>query len=219
MDKTIIAANWKSHKTKIEAQKWLSEVALKDLPSNLEVVIFPPFTLLDYVSSFIKVNDLPLKVGAQDISPFDEGAYTGEVSASQISEFASYVLIGHSERRSNFSESNSLISQKIKKSIEHKITPIVCVSDLSQLESIGNGNIIAYEPLNAIGSGEPEDPTLVKEFAQKIKAKTNSLVLYGGSITPENIKNYLSLENISGLLVGGQSLDEDTFMSIIQNAS
>lgn len=218
MEKIIIAANWKSHKTKIEAQKWLSEIALKDFPSNLEIVVFPPFTLLDYVSSFIKVNDLPLKVGAQDVSPFNDGAFTGEVSAKQISEFASYVLIGHSERRLNFSEENKIIEEKIQRSLETELTPIVCISKLEQLGEFRNC-IVAYEPIEAIGTGQPEDPKTVEEFIEKIKLHTNSPVIYGGSVSPDNAKQYTSLKNISGLLIGGQSLNEISFMKIIQNAS
>lgn len=219
MDKTIIAANWKSNKTKIEAQKWLSEIALKSFPSNLEVIVFPPFTLLDYFSSFIRVNDIPLKIGAQDVSPFGSGAYTGEVAAEQIKEFADYVLIGHSERRSNFSESNELISQKIQQSVQQGLKPIVCIFDLQQLEGIPEEAIISYEPVGAIGTGQPQDPGQVAEFAKNVKAKSNCPIIYGGSVSPDNMKNYLSIENVSGLLIGGQSLDENSFMKIIENAS
>lgn len=219
MDKRIIAANWKSNKTKVQAQKWLSEIALKSFPENLEVIIFPPFTLLDFFSSFIRVNDVPLKIGAQNASPFGGGAFTGEVSAEQIKEFADYVLIGHSERRSNFAESNQLVSQKIQQSIQQGLKPIVCVSDLSQLEGIPEEVIVSYEPVEAIGTGQPQDPQRVEEFARSVRSKISCPVIYGGSVSPENMKNYLNLENISGLLIGGQSLDENSFMKIIENAS
>jgi len=219
MDKTIIAANWKSNKTKVEAQKWLNEIALKDFPENLEVIIFPPFTLLEYFSSFIRVNDVPLKIGAQDVSPFGSGAYTGEVSAEQIREFAEYVLIGHSERRTNFAESNKLISQKIHQSIQQGLKPIVCVNDLSQLEGIPQEVVISYEPIESIGTGQPEDPGKVEEFAKNVKQRINCPVIYGGSVSPDNMNNYLKLGPISGLLIGGQSLDENSFMKIIENAS
>lgn len=219
MDKTIIAANWKSNKTKVQAQKWLSEIALKNFPENLEVIIFPPFTLLDYFSSFIRVNDVPLKIGAQNVSPFGSGAYTGEISAEQVREFADYVLIGHSERRSNFTESNKLINQKIQQSIQQGLKPIVCVYELNQLEGIPEEVIISYEPVGAIGTGQPENPGQVEEFTKTVKQRINCPVIYGGSVSPENMKNYLNLETISGLLIGGQSLDESSFMKIIENAS
>lgn len=219
MDKIIIAANWKSNKTKIEAQKWLSEIALKSFPENLEVIIFPPFTLLDYFSSFIRVNDVPLKIGAQDVSPFGSGAYTGEISAEQIREFSDYVLIGHSERRSNFAESNKLVSQKIQQSVQQGLKPIVCVYNLDQLEGIPEEVIVSYEPVEAIGTGQPQDPRQVEEFAKNIKLKLNCPIIYGGSVSSDNMKGYLDLESISGLLIGGQSLDESSFMKIIENAS
>lgn len=219
MEKTLIAANWKSNKTKIEAQKWLNEVALKDFPSHLEIIVFPPFTLLDYVSSYVRVNDLPFKIGGQDVSPFDSGAYTGEISAQQLKEFTDYVLIGHSERRSNFAESNKMVSQKIEKSLQQGLIPIVCAYDIGQLEEINSNVIVSYEPLEAIGTGRAESPDIVEQFAGKIKTKLNCPVLYGGSVSPDNIKSYLNLKNISGLLIGGQSLDESSFMRIIENAS
>lgn len=219
MDKTIIAANWKSNKTKVQAQKWLGEIALKSFPENLEVIIFPPFTLLDYFSSFTRVNNILLKIGAQNVSPFGSGAYTGEISAEQVREFADYVLIGHLERRLNFTESNKLINQKIQQSIQQGLKPIVCVSELGQLEGIPEEVIVSYEPVEAIGTGQPEEPRQVEEFAKNIKLKINSPVIYGGSVCSDNMKDYLDLENISGLLIGGQSLDENSFMKIIENAS
>ncbi len=220
MEKTIIAANWKSNKTKNEAKNWLEKISLKDFSSSLEIIVFPPFTLLDFVSDFVKSNKLPISVGAQNVSPFEMGPYTGEISASQLREFVSYVLIGHSERRSHFGETNSLVRQKTERVISEGLTPIVCAYELSQLEDVVKSEIVvAYEPLEAIGSGRPENPAVVNDFGKRLREKFNWPVLYGGSISPDNIKSYLNLENISGLLVGGQSLDENSFMRIIENAS
>lgn len=222
MKKTIIAANWKSNKTKSEAKNWLEQVAIADLPMNLEIIILPSFTLLDYVSSYIKVNGLPFRIGAQDISPFESGAYTGEISSSQIKEFADYVLIGHSERRTNFSEDKEMINKKIEKATTGELIPIVCISDLSQIDNFSSnkGIIIAYEPKGAISTSGPnakaESPDLVSEFVKKIKERLSLEVIYGGSVDVSNVRQYLNLEDISGALVGGQSLEPKNFINLLK---
>ena len=199
MKKLLIAANWKSNKTKNEARNWIFELSRQIFPENLEIVIFPPLTLLDFLDSFIKANDLHFKLGAQNISPFEQGSYTGEVSADQIKEFANYSLIGHSERRENFAEDEALINRKIEQAISQSLTPIVCISNLGQVRNLSSGRIvIAYEPLDAIGSGKPEDPRSVFNTINQIKQVRNVKVLYGGSVDSSNIKNYTSQENISG---------------------
>ena len=200
MKKLLIAANWKSNKTKNEARNWIFELSRQIFPENLEIVIFPPLTLLDFLDSFIKANDLHFKLGAQNISPFEQGSYTGEVSADQIKEFANYSLIGHSERRENFAEDEALINRKIEQAISQSLTPIVCISNLGQVRNLSSGRIvIAYEPLDAIGSGKPEDPRSVFNTINQIKQVRNVKVLYGGSVDSSNIKNYTSQENISGV--------------------
>lgn len=219
MKNALIFANWKSNKSKNEAKKWFEEVGHSDFPDNLKVVIFPPFTLLDILSGYIKVNSLPFKLGAQDISPFDRGAYTGEISASQIKEFAEFVLIGHSERRTNFGESDEVVRNKVDKAIEAGLIPVVCISNLDQIRGLGEEKVIfAYEPIGSIGTGNPEDPALVDKIAGQIKEKTNREVIYGGSVNADNIKKYLSLENISGSLIGGASLDPSSFKNVLKNA-
>ena len=221
MNKTLLAANWKSNKTKFEAKDWLLEISSFEVSENLEIVIFPPFTLLDNLSGYVKVNSLPFKMGSQDISPYDSGPYTGEINAHQIKEFAQYVLIGHSERRTNFSESNEIINQKIEKAISSDLIPIVCVSSLEQIESINTDKkiILAYEPIDAIGTGNPESPDKVKEFISNIKSNREYDIIYGGSVNADNIKSYLEIPGISGSLIGGESLDSSSFLKIIKNAS
>lgn len=223
MKNTLLAANWKSNKNKNEARNWIFEVSRQKFPENLEVVIFPPSTLLDFLDSFIKANDLPFKLGAQNLSPFESGAYTGEISALQIKEFADYVLIGHSERRTNFEESNELVKKKIDQALNGNLTPIVCLSTLEQSQGLTSEKIIfAYEPPTAISTSGPgveaENPKNVSVFAEKLKEKIRSRIMYGGSVGPSNIKSYASLENISGVLVGGQSLEADSFIKLIKNA-
>lgn len=219
MKNKLLAANWKSNMTKDEAKAWFEEVSKSNIPNSLGIVIFPPFTFLDFLDFLIKANNLSFKLGAQDISPFDLGPYTGEVSAHQIKEFADYVLIGHSERRSNFNESNELVNKKIDKALLVDLIPIVCVSNLDQVRSLSPGNfIIAYEPIAAIGTGNPEDPKTVFSMVSQIKQIKNADVLYGGSVNENNIKEYLDIENISGALVGGASLDSKSFTNILKNA-
>lgn len=219
MKKKLIAANWKSNKTKYEAKNWLEEVSLQDIPEQLEIVIFPPFHLLDIICGYIRVNSMPFKLGAQDVSPFGQGAYTGEVSAEQIKEFADYVLIGHSERRINFNESDEMVTEKTKRAIEKDLTPIVCVSKIEQVSTLtfDPGIILAFEPLGSIGSGNPEDPVIVSKFITGAKDKFQTEVIYGGSVTGQNVKNYLNLGNASGVLVGTDSLNPGSFIEIIKN--
>src|SRR3989304_8983642 len=121
MNKHFIVFNLKSYKTYDEAKEWLSEIKNidKSLLEQKQIVICPPFTLLFQFKTFFKANNLNIKLGAQDVSPFDEGSYTGEVNAKQIKEFATYVLIGHSERRSNFNETDQLLAQKVNLSLQY----------------------------------------------------------------------------------------------------
>lgn len=219
MKNKLLAANWKSNKTKFEAKDWLVEISNYEFPEGVEVILFPPSTLLDVVSGYVRVNSMPFKIGAQDVSPFGPGAYTGEVSAEQIKEFADYVLIGHSERRVNFSESTDMIIKKIDRAISVGLTPIVCVSELKELSGLSSSRIVvAYEPISAIGTGEAMDPNLVEDFSKEIKKINIQNVIYGGSVNSENVKNYLSLPSVDGLLVGGQSLDPKSFADLIKNA-
>lgn len=223
MKNALIFASWKSNKTKNEAESWLGSISSETFPSNLEVVILPPFTLLDFISNFIKERSLPFKIGAQDVSPFESGPYTGEISASQIKEFGEYALIGHSERRTNFGESDEMVLNKVKQVASFGLIPVVCVSDLSQLTGLQSYKdiIIAYEPPGAISTSGPnansENPEQVSEFAQKVKERLQTEIIYGGSVNAGNVRDYLSLENISGVLVGGESLDVKSFINILKN--
>lgn len=204
--------------TKYEAKDWLVDFSSLEVPQGVEVVVFPPFTLLDVMNGYVRVNSLPFKIGAQDLSPFDKGAFTGEVSASQIKEFADYVLIGHSERRKNFSESMEMVKNKIEKALSSKLKPIVCISNIEELEGLEGDLVIAYEPLESVGTGNPADPNLVEVMAKKIKEKLNKDVIYGGSVNAENVRSFIDLPSINGVLVGGVSLDPKSFINLIKNA-
>lgn len=223
MKNLLIAANWKSNMTKDEAKIWLEEFSIEEHPQGVEIVLLAPFTLLDMVSSYVKVNSLPIQIGAQDVSPFDKGPFTGEVTAEQIKEFGSYVLIGHSERRSNFSESEDMVNKKIERAKNAELKTIVCVSNLDQLNKLPDGEmVIAYEPPGAISTSGPgahaEDPHAVAEFVKKISEKRQGLIIYGGSVNPDDVRNYTNIDNITGALVGAKSLDPQSFSSVIRNA-
>lgn len=220
MKKLILVANWKSNMTKDEAKKWLEDFSMQDIPEKIEVILLAPYTLLDMISGYIKVNDIPIRLGSQNVSRFPKGAHTGEIYANQIKELADYSLVGHSERRSNFGETDEVVNKKIQAAEEVGIKTIVCVSNLDQVNSlIADDIIIAYEPIESIGTGKAEDPHVVTEVANKIKKLKDVRIIYGGSVNSENIRNYTDLENIEGALVGTESLNAKSFLKIIKNAS
>lgn len=220
MKKTFIVANWKSNKTILQAKEWFRTFNNSQLTINKEekeIIICPSFTLIPFVKESIVKSQLSIAVGAQNISPFDEGAYTGEVSARQIREFAEFVLIGHSERRKNFMESDEILFKKVKLAIQYGLTPIFCVQG-KETHIPSNSNIVAYEPIDAIGTGHPDTPENAEDVASFFKKHYNvQRVLYGGSVTSKNIKGFSRMSNIDGVLIGRASLDAKEFYAIIQN--
>ncbi len=228
MKKTFIVANWKSNKTILQAKEWFRTINNSQLAINKEekeVIICPSFTLLPFVKESIVKSQLSIVVGAQDISQFDEGAYTGEVNGKQIKEYADYIIVGHSERRRNFSENDEIVNAKIAQALKNELTPIICVSSLKQAEAIQNAVknntqfIVAYEPLFAIGSGTADTPENADQMAKSIKNILGQIpVLYGGSVTANNIGSFTKMSNIDGVLIGKASLDAKEFSKILKNA-
>ncbi len=223
MKKLFIIANWKSNKTIEEAEKWFHDFSEKLLSesldlSNKEIIVCPSFTLLEH-SRYCSTNlKLPIKIGAQNVSPFDKGAYTGEVFGAQIKEFADYVIVGHSERRQNFSENNEILKPKVLMAKKYNLIPIFCVQN-EETEVPDGVNVIAYEPQTAVGTGNPDTPENAQRIAGIVKEKTKAPhVLYGGSVTSANVKTFTNMPSIDGLLVGGASLDPTEFSQIIKNA-
>lgn len=219
MDKVFLVANLKSYKTQIEAREWLNVFINIDkiLLETKKIIVCPPFTLLETFKSSFAQNNLNVKIGAQDVSPFEQGPYTGEVNASQVREFADYVLIGHSERRTNFGETDETLFRKAEVSLRHGLNPIFLVQDESTLIPSGI-EIVAYEPVSAIGTGNPDTPENAEKMALSIREKGNYKILYGGSVTSANIKDFSSKSNINGALIGGASLEAEEFIKIIENA-
>ena len=219
MDSLFIVANLKSNKTYDEAKSWLEAFKTidKSLLEEKKIIVCPSFTLLGLFKSFFSDNNLKVSLGAQSVSSLDEGAHTGEVNAKQIKDFADFVIIGHSEERKLLNESNETLSQKVNLSLKYGLNPIYCVQDKDIFIPQGV-SLVAYEPLFAIGSGNPDTPQNANQVASEIKTKGEYQVLYGGSVTKENVGNFTNQPNLSGVLVGGASLEAQELIKIIQNA-
>ncbi len=225
LDKTIwIIANWKSNKTIAEALDWVSEVGPK-IPKqdHLKVVVCPTFSSISEVKKAITVGNFPLLVGAQDLSPFGVGAYTGEEPAQLLNGLINLVILGHSERRKNFGETDEMVVKKTQQALANKIIPLVCIQ--GQETSVPEGcQMITYEPSWAISTwltntpevGKADTPENANQMAVFLKQKYGSelIVLYGGSVTAGNVKEFVAQENISGVLVGNASLDSQEFVKI-----
>ncbi|MBI2019799.1 triosephosphate isomerase [Candidatus Daviesbacteria bacterium] len=217
MSKNIwIIANWKSNKTIAEALDWVSKVG-PGLPEkdNLKVVVCPTFSCLSEIKKAVEVGNFPLMVGSQDLSPFGVGAYTGEESAALLKELISVSILGHSERRQNFSETDEMVAKKVEQAMQNNITPLVCIQgpDTPVLEDY---KLIAYEPIFAIGTGNPDTPENANTVAEKLKNKYGQdlEILYGGSVTSSNIASFIREPNINGALIGNASLDAEEFVKI-----
>ncbi len=219
MDSLFIVANLKSNKTYDEARSWLDTFQRidKNLLEQKKVIICPSFVLLETFKTFISQNLLKVSLGAQTVSSVDEGSHTGEVNAKQIKDFADYVIIGHSEERKLLNESDTILQEKVNRSLKYGLTPIYCVQNQDTFIPKGV-TIVAYEPIFAIGSGNPDTPYNAGNVAKAIKEKGISTVLYGGSVTSANVKDFTLESSLSGVLVGGASLEAEEFIKIIKNA-
>src|SRR3989338_55639 len=216
-----IIANWKSNKTIKEALEWIELVGPR-LPknNNLKVVVCPPFTDVEEVKKAVIVGNYPLIVGVQDLSPFEVGPYTGEESAAILKDFVDFAIIGHSERRHNFFETDEMVKEKVEMARKNSITPLVCIEgvDVPIPEGV---DLVAYEPIFAIGTGEADTPQSAGKIATLIKQKTgqDTQALYGGSVTAENASSFLESKILDGLLVGKASLDPGEFVQIVEAVS
>lgn len=220
-----IIGNWKSNKDSQQVEEWFRTFAglynqNKSIKfNNLEIVVCPPFVYLPQAKKLKGDFCLPIKLGAQDVSPFADGAYTGEISGKMLSDFVEYVIIGHSERRLNFHENKTLLTEKVKRVKEAGLKSIFCIPDKDAFIP-SNVLAVAYEPVWAIGTGKADTPKKASEIAQAIKQNGQiSLIIYGGSVTPDNVKSFLTAPYIDGVLPGRASLDPLKFWEIIFNAS
>ena len=243
MRKQIIAGNWKMNGTiasgSILIEAFTSFLGDKNL--DCEVVVCPPFTALERAVSLTR--DTQVGVGAQNMDYHDAGAFTGEVSPLMLTELGvSYVIIGHSERREYYGETDTMVNEKIKSAFHHNLQPIVCVGEsLAQREanetiSFIHGQlqcalqdipanqveqlIVAYEPIWAIGTGKTATADQAEEVCKSIRdyIAESVRIQYGGSVKANNVREILSEPNIDGALVGGASLIVDEFNEIIMAA-
>ena len=223
MKKLFIAGNWKSNKTNAESQLWVKDLATKlsdvaaDL-SNTPVVVCVPFTSLSVIRYALGAAHVSLALGAQNVSKFDEGAYTGEVSAKMVKEVADWVIIGHSERRKYFNETDEDLAIKAQKAKDAGLKVIYCVPD--DKTPVPEGiEVVGYEPVWAIGTGKTDSPENASAVVSSIKAKTKvATVIYGGSVTGDNVATFVSQSAIDGVLPGGASLDPEKFSHLIHAA-
>lgn len=255
MIKSLIIANWKCNPaTQIEARHLFDFVIgeLKDI-KNVEVVLCPPFVWLPVLGSF-KPSEA-FSAGGQDLFWEKQGPYTGEISPLMLKDLGcEYVIVGHSERRQHLGETDEMINKKLKAALKNRLKPILCVGEKIRdsfdnegrpenyinpiveeqlkkaLESIDKSRVadivVAYEPIWAIGSGEPDTPddalsasllirkTIVKMFDSR--ALANKIrVIYGGSVDSKNIASFANQDGIDGVLVGGASLNASEFVKIV----
>jgi len=245
--KKIAAGNWKMHKTFQEGQGLAHEIrtmAETEIMNDAELLIFPPFI---HLQTLVKqMEGSKIRVGAQNINQAEQGAFTGEISASMLTSIGvSYTLIGHSERRQYFNETNETCAAKIKTALAHNITPVYCIGEtLAERESNNHFTvvetqlqaligldlskcIIAYEPVWAIGTGKTASSEQANEMHIHIRKVLNQLfndelaqavsILYGGSVKPENAQELFAQSDIDGALIGGAALSSRDFINIAKS--
>ena len=248
VDRTpVIAGNWKMNPlgdgARTLAEAFRSTIGSMD---GVERVLCPPYVYLPVVRDVLAGSDIGL--GAQDAYPQDTGAYTGEVSAAMLAGIVRFVIIGHSERRTYFGETDETVRQKVEAVLRHGLRPIVCVGEtLDQREAgetadvlrrqieeglsgldLPDDVIIAYEPVWAIGTGRAATAAIAEEACGMIRLLVaeghgpavagGARILYGGSVTSANASEFLGQPDIDGALVGGASLKVDDFTDIVRQA-
>ena len=244
----IIAGNWKMNTTASEAID-LVKAMKKRLNSitGVEKVLCPPFVSLSIVRDLIKGT--PIKLGAQNMHYERGGAYTGEISPVMLSGLCEFVILGHSERRAHFGESDRIVNKKVKAALGLKLTPIVCVGESLEQNEAGEtidvvtrqikaafegveslqDTVIAYEPIWAIGSGKSargEQANAISGIIRSVIAQLYSdsvaqdmRIQYGGSVTAANVAEFVGQTEIDGALVGGASLKASEFIGIVEQTS
>lgn len=223
MKSAYIIGNWKANKTVQEAGDWFEEIQAQpfdktELPEIIICVSFIHLPILKEKLLTPKPGAPVIKIGAQDISRFEEGPYTGEIAGNILKDLAEYVIIGHSERRKYFWETEETLKAKVKNALKFGLKPIYCISEKEMIIPEGV-EIVAYEPLFAIGTGSPDTPDNANETIAEIKKRGQIKVLYGGSVKPDNAHIFTSQPAIDGLLIGGASLSASEFSAIIKNAA
>lgn len=248
MRKPIIAGNWKMYKTLSEAVDFVEQVK-SQVPANdkVEAVVCAPALFLPTLVEAAKGTDLA--IGAQNMHFETEGAFTGEISPTQLADIhVQYVVLGHSERREYFNETDEAVNKKAHAAFAHNLVPIICVGETLEEREAGQTvskvssqvkaaikdlsseqvaqAVIAYEPIWAIGTGKTATAAdanevcgevrhaIAEEIGAEVAEKTR--IQYGGSVKPANIEELLSMEHIDGALVGGASLEVDSYLKLLE---
>ena len=211
MRKVIVAGNWKMNKTAKEAKKFISE--LKPLVADVKnagVVIGAPFTALE--TAVKEAEGSNIKIAAQNMNPNENGAYTGEISPLMLKDLGvEYVILGHSERREYYGETDKFINEKVKSALKHELKPILCIGE--KLEERENGTTEKVVKEQLIGGLEG---VCEKSVANVVIAYENITVQYGGSMKADNAHELISQKDIDGGLVGGASLEAGSFAEIVK---
>ncbi len=243
--KLIIIGNWKMYKTIHETKTFMNqfknlyEKHQAHIYKNLVFGIAPNFISIKTLHEFPWLNSPSnLCIVAQNMSQYNDGPYTGETSITMIKDAGvKMVILGHSERRANFGETNEIVNKKVLLALEHQITPIICVGEtleeyennkrekvvedqlIKSLKGVKDFNkiIIAYEPIWAIGTGKTATTDDAQKMCQFIRSKTddNVIIQYGGSVNPKNIQDLMQQPDINGALVGGASLQPETMIQLL----
>ncbi len=249
--KPLMVGNWKMHANHLETIQMVQKLSYRlDGPDfdRVDVAVAPPFTALRSAQTVLEADRIPISLAAQNVHQESEGAFTGEISATMLAKLSvSYVIVGHSERRSQFLEDDALVNRKVKAVLAEDMTPVICVGETLDEREAGQtdevlirqisgalknltpdqvaGLVVAYEPVWAIGTAHSAEPDDVQERVQRCRvAVVDSFadggehvrILYGGSVNPGNIGSYMAKRDIDGALVGGASLDPDTFAMVVR---
>jgi triosephosphate isomerase (TIM) len=226
----LIAGNWKMYKTAAETAEFCR--ALREAVAELEgvdVAVCPPYTALGVAVQALA--DTEIAVAAQNVHWGSEGAYTGEISPAMLLELGVYgAIVGHSERRQHFGESDESVGRRAAAALEAGLSVIACVGELEEERERGETEdvlrrqlaplephdnlVVAYEPVWAIGTGKTATSELAQEAHAFVKSLLDVPVLYGGSVKPENAAELLAQPDVDGALVGGASLEVDSFVAI-----
>lgn len=241
-NKKIIAGNWKMNGLKKDSWQLVNDLLSKfdEQKSLFEMIICPPAILLSEIAAML--DGAPIHVGAQNCSQYLNGAYTGEISPLMIKDVgARFVILGHSERRGYFGETNEIVSKKAETVIKENLVPIICIGETLEQKESGRAAevienqfmnsipvnatedniIIAYEPVWAIGTGKSASVADIVDIMNTIRnvsevkfGTKNVNILYGGSVKPSNASEIASIETVGGVLVGGAALKADDFWNI-----
>ena len=245
MPTPVVAGNWKMNTTLDEAARLASGVRAGVTPdSGCDVILCPPFVSLQAVANAVAGS--PVSVGAQNMHAEASGAFTGEVSPSMLQGLCEYVILGHSERRQIFGETDEAVNLKVKAAFGYSLRPILCVGETLEQREAGDaaavvgaqlrggldgivditGLIVAYEPVWAIGTGHAATPEIAADIMGGAVQETlialfggaasEVPLLYGGSVNPGNAGNFAAQDSIHGALVGGASLQADQFLQVVQ---